>query len=227
MFRALLAFIFLFVPQSGLFAQTVKVQPQKVQPAVEEYRFSPGDLLNVAIFPARELSKELTVQPDGSIDVPMAGMLRAAGLNAAELEQLIAEKLAPYVTSPQAAVSVKQFASMSVTVSGEVTSVGTYDYKEGMRILDALGRAGGPKDNARLSSIKVFRKNQGVTTRLVVDFEKFLEGDLSGNIPLSAGDLVYVPTKPFTKSARWLSDNFLPWATLLSFGIYIVLVVQD
>ena len=192
-----------------------------------ERRISPGDTLVIDVSPAKEYSCEVLVQPNGTIEILMIGAIHVAGLSAEQARELLTEKLSKYVSHPKVNISTRYFSSRFVIIAGEVNQAGTFEYKDDMRIMDILLKAGGPKDNAKLRSVKIFRKEAGdKTVRLVVNFQKVLDGDMSGNIQLKPMDMVYVPVKPFTVSARWLNDNILPWVTIFLFGITIALLTR-
>jgi len=200
-----------------------QAQPQTENP---NYHIYPGDTINITVFPAKEFSKEVTVQPDGTIEMMMIGSLKTGGLTAAQLTDLLTDKLARFVSKPQVTVNINKFAGHIVSVAGEVSFGGAYEYRDGMRLLDLIFKAGGPKDNAQLSSIKIFRRSDdGQLTRLVVDLTKCIDGgDMAANVEIMPQDTVYVPMKPFSKTARWISDNFLPWISLFTFGVTLVLL---
>ncbi len=192
-----------------------------------ERRIAPGDTLTIDVSPAKEYSRDAIVQPDGSIEMLMIGAVHVAGLTAEQARAVLIKKLSVYVSNPKVNVSTRVFSSRFVIIAGEINLAGTYEYKDDMRIMDLIMKAGGPKDGAKLKSVKIFRKEGDRTARLIVnDFEKVLEGDFTGNLQLKPMDTVYVQTKSFTKSARWLNDNIIPWVVLFTFGITIAVVTR-
>ncbi|MFA5162498.1 MAG: polysaccharide biosynthesis/export family protein [Elusimicrobiales bacterium] len=225
MARIIVAALVLFNCVCGAFAQT---PPETKIPALPDtaYRLLQGDVLNIVVFPAREFSREVMIQPDGTVEMAMTGPVHVMGATTSEVETMLEQKLAAYVNKPQVSVNIKSFADRKVLSAGEITTPGVYDYKDGMRVLDLVSRSGGFKDNARLSKIRVFRRQGGSTTMIEVNMESFLAGDLSENFQLMPQDILYVPIKPVTKSARWISDNFVPWATLFTFGITLSLLAH-
>ncbi len=190
----------------------------------KEYAIEAGDVIYVNVFPAQEFSKEVTVQPDGTIELPLLGSMRAQGLRPAELEKLLTARFSKYVSNPSITLNVRRFAFNRVAVIGHVRSPGYFEYREGMRLLDLIAQAGGTQDYSRNSRVRIYRKIKGdgdkVTEQVIrADLQKVLDGDMEKNIPLANGDIVYIPRKPYSSAARWISDNFLPWASLFMFGI--------
>jgi hypothetical protein len=59
-----------------------------------------------------------------------------------------------------------------------------------------------------------------------VDIAAVMDGNMEKNIPLAAGDIVYVPRTKVYKSAKWLSDNLVPWFTLATMLITVGLITR-
>ena len=102
-----------------------------------------------------EFNKDYTVQPDGTIVVPYAGSVKAAGLTTSALQSAIQTKLISGGTLPGANVTATIEAratpavpeppkSLSVTVQGAVRTPGVHALRsERNTLTDALGFAGG------------------------------------------------------------------------------------
>ena len=192
--------------------------------ADKEYFIEAGDVISINVFPAEEFSKEVTVQPDGNIEIPLLGSMKAAGLKADDLQKMLTARFSKYVTNPSITINVRKFASSRVAVIGQVSSPGYYEYREGMRLLDLVAQAGGTMDYARRDRVRIFRKQKGddgKETEQVIkaDLENVFAGKMDSNIPLASGDIVYIPRKSYATTARWITDNFVPWATLFTFAI--------
>jgi len=196
-----------------------------------QYRITPGDVISINVFPAQEFSRELTVQPDGTIEMPLIGSMRAKELTANELSAALVEKLAKFIANPQVTVNVRRFTYRQISIIGEVKNPGYYEYKDGMKMLDIVARANGLADYARASRVKIFRysaidgKPQQNST-FTVNFKAVLDGKLDRDVILAAGDIIYVPRKPMSTGAKWISDNFVPWASLITFAITLSLVSE-
>jgi protein involved in polysaccharide export with SLBB domain len=80
-------------------------------------------------------------------------------------------------------------AAPKVTVLGMVTTPGEIVIKNGSTLLNALYLAGGPNKYANVKDIQVV--HAGVTQ--TVDLRSLQHGDLTNNMPLTDGDVVYVP----------------------------------
>jgi len=96
------------------------------------------------------------VDNDGFINFPIVGKLKVGGLTKAEAEQLVTEKIRPYMAESENPVVTVTMASYSVSVLGEVNRPGTFQVsREKITILEALAQAGdltiyGVRDRVKL-----------------------------------------------------------------------------
>ncbi len=95
------------------------------KPATELYRVGNGDILDIKLLNSDSKESTLfTVMDDGSIDYPLAGgVVQVSGLTNDEVEELLAARVTLY-ENPELSVTVRSFASHSVTVLGQVEKPG-------------------------------------------------------------------------------------------------------
>jgi len=87
---------------------------------------------------------EQMVGPNGTITVPFAGNIRAAGLTPVAVQQRIVEALSEKTSDPQVVVTIAKNVSRAVTVAGEVIAGSRVQLSpQGDRILDVIAQAGG------------------------------------------------------------------------------------
>ncbi|MBI4052058.1 MAG: polysaccharide biosynthesis/export family protein [Elusimicrobia bacterium] len=184
--------------------------------AEKDYRVSAGDVVSISVFPADEYSREVTVQPDGKIELPLIGSMKVGGLLSDELQKLLQQKYSKYVANAQITINVRRFAGRRVAVLGEIRTPGFYDYREGMRLLELVSLAGGVTENAKSSKVRILRIKSGDDDSFTVNLKAILRGDMSRDPLLAPGDTIYISKKGFTAGASWINNNILPWATLLS-----------
>lgn len=83
-----------------------------------------------------------------------------------------------------------------VMVFGEVQKPGVYTISPGKQLLDILQEAGGPTREANLSATGVIRLSDGKPTTIKADIARLMsKGDMTQNIPIEKGDLIYVPRR--------------------------------
>ena len=96
------------------------------------------------------------VDNEGYINFPIIGKLKVGGLTKSEAEQLVTEKIRPYMAETENPVVTVTMASYSVSVLGEVNRPGTFQVsREKITILEALAQAGdltiyGVRDRVKL-----------------------------------------------------------------------------
>ncbi|HIM56042.1 MAG TPA: hypothetical protein EYM39_04995, partial [Candidatus Latescibacteria bacterium] len=83
--------------------------------------------------------------------------------------------------------------SKKVIVLGEVASTGVYMFSEGVRLMEALGKAGGFTSAAQRDDIRVIRIVDGTPSMFRLDFGRMVVGDVEQNVSLENDDVVYVP----------------------------------
>jgi polysaccharide export outer membrane protein len=197
----------------------------------KEYFIEAGDVISINVFPAEEFSKEVTVQPDGSIEIPLLGSMKAQGIKPDDLQKILTAKFSKYVSNPSITLNVRKFSSNKVAVIGQINQAGYFEYREGMRLLDLVAQAGGTMDYARRDRVRIFRRVKGaddkVSEEIVkADLEAVFSGKMDNNILLATGDIVYIPRKPYSTGAKWITDNFAPWITLFTFVVTASIVAR-
>lgn len=106
--------------------------------AAQEYEVGPGDVLGVVVLNQPGLTGEFAVDAEGFMDYPFVGRVKAAGLSADEIERKLVTLLSDgYLRRPQVAVTVKQFKSHRVFVTGEAKQPGPYGLRPD-RMLSSL-----------------------------------------------------------------------------------------
>lgn len=141
-----------------------------------EYRIQPQDLLSIQVesltdnqydfFSSEQningnitegnaaIAGEL-VDLEGTIDLPVIGKLKMAGLTVFEIQNLLTERLSTYLTDPVVKVRLLNF---RFTILGEVKREGTFiTYNNQLSILEAIGLSGGLTDLAKRSTVKLIR----------------------------------------------------------------------
>lgn len=163
--------------------------------------FGTGDLVNVTIFeaaagglfiPSEAGSRsgnfvQLPVQEvdrAGTIQVPFAGTVQAAGRTPADVKATIEERLRNRAIEPQAIVTLQESRSTLVSVSGEANNPTRFALaRSGDRILDAIARAGGSKWPPYETYVTLKRGSRTATA-----YYNRLLNDTSANVFLQPGD---------------------------------------
>jgi polysaccharide export outer membrane protein len=158
-------------------------------PGAREVHLAVGDLIGVHLFGATDYLPSTRVALDGTIQLPLIGLVQVAGLGLHDAEALIAQKLmdAGMYRDPQVTISLTESPNQIVTVTGEVHMVvPIYGEK---RLLDVLAAAGGLPVTA---SHRITIDRPGVPEPIVVDLGPDPMKSKMANVPVFARDTVIV-----------------------------------
>jgi len=180
----------------------------------KDYKVGPEDLLGVDFFGQDDLQREVRVNGQGEISLPLIGGVSVAGLSPQEIEGRLVQayKEGKFIRNPQISVSVKEFRHQRVMVTGAVATPGSYEVIGPRTLLEMLGKAGGIVDRADMKAgdlvyvaraqnapalMKPTKGNQARPSRpenIVIDLRRLLSGGaMELNIPIKNGDVIYVP----------------------------------
>jgi len=165
-------------PPAALFSSAVR---DSALPAVS----------NMTVFPTQMVSAE------GTIYIPFAGQIRAAGKKLEDIETDIARQLHGKANQPQVLVRLVVNNTSYVTVVGEVAnSVRMALTPRGERLLDALAAAGGTKQDVEKVTLQVTRGTSVHSLPLGTVIR-----DPRQNIALQRGDVVTALFQPLSFTA--------------------------
>ena len=181
----------------------------KDQPTDSRYRIGPGDVLDVRVARAPELSRDaVRVDQGGMIRMPMLDVdIPAACLTEGELAQNIAKLYKKYKNDPHVDVFVKEFQSQPVAVIGAVHSAAQFKLQRQVRLLELLSLVGGPSDGAGQTvqivhagggpfceqSGPVSAENSDLSSFVAYKLADTLKGLAEANPYMRPGDIVSVP----------------------------------
>lgn len=111
----------------------------------KDYRISAGDVIQVQIEDAPELSHFYRVNSSGYIEMSVLGLVEAQRKTTFELARLIAKGLreGEYLNTPNVLITIKQYNSQTFFVQGSVRSPGVYQTEGRPSLLTMIGLAGG------------------------------------------------------------------------------------
>lgn len=158
-----------------------------------------GDSIRVTVFQNPDLTTETRVSERGTITFPLIGEVELAGLTPARAEARIAEHLVrgKFLVRPQVSVNLVQVRSRQVSVLGQVARPGRYALDDtSSSLTDILALAGGVAPGGD-DNVTVTMKRDGKTVKVDIDVPMmYRTGDMSRNIRLENGDVIYVQRAP-------------------------------
>jgi polysaccharide export outer membrane protein len=163
----------------------------------DDYQLGPGDVLEVLVWKNADLSKIVTVRPDGRISLPLIGDVQAAGLTADQVKEIISGKLTEYYREPPSvSLIVQQANSYVIYITGEVQRPAQYQVKRGTTFLQAIALAGGFTPFASTSNILVLRNGNENNKQISIPirYKDIISGrNLENNVLLKPGDTIVIP----------------------------------
>jgi len=159
------------------------------------------DLIGITVYDAPELTRTVRDGSDGDIRLPMLRQhILAAGLYPAELENAITAALTDenVLVNPIVTVSVVEYRSRPISVSGAVKKPVTFQATGSVTLLDAITQAEGLADNAG-AEILVSKPSSATNDKSVLLVQRIpVRGLMDGvdpalNLHLEGGEDVRVP----------------------------------
>ncbi len=174
------------------------------------YLIGPGDILSLTLFDAPEFSGEYSVLNDGTIQLPLIGIINVNNISIMEASLIIKEKYRDQLLRPELHLAVKTQRPIQVSLIGEIERPGIYSLTRSEKsllaggpqisnnglptIVDAIQKAGGITQNANLSNVIIRRRLPGLGNEYKITSinlaDLIFEGDHSQNLYLFDGDVI-------------------------------------
>lgn len=154
---------------------------------------STSDMLTIKVVGQPDLDTTARVEPDGTINFPYVGRIKAAGATEDSLSRTIEKRLAArqIVTEPHVLIEVASFGTQA-SVQGQVGAPGLYSLDRPTNLTQLLARAGGLRDSAG----EVLVKRNGTISRY--NGKDVASGKINTDrIFVQSGDEVYVDILPY------------------------------
>jgi len=132
----------------------------------KDYPIGPGDVLSISVPQVAELqAKKVRVSAQGTIELPLVGIVQAGGVTEAGLAKELNMKLEKFMYNPQASVFVEEYRNRQVAVIGAVSRPGLVLLKSPSEtILDVITRVGGLEPTAADEIILIPAEQAGTGT---------------------------------------------------------------
>lgn len=183
---------------------------------LDEYRLAKYDVINVMVvgFPDGIGVNDIMVGPDGYVQLPYAGLIKLAGLTIPEATEAIQERLGEYIRIPSMSVLIKSYGVRKVNVVGEVNKPGVQELPiDSMDVFAAISSAEGVAERGRSKHVQIIRVIDDKMYVKEVNLDAYMKKhDISQNIRLIDGDMVYVPSS----NKIIFKDDILPYISVYS-----------
>lgn len=173
---------------------TATTDPAILYPAARELTLSSGDLLSIHLYDASDYVPVARISLDGSIQLPLIGLLAVEGLSLHQAERLIEQRLveAGMYRNPQITIQLTESPNQVVTVIGEAHGVvPTVSQK---RLFDVLAAIGGLPQTA---SHTITINRPGVDQPIIINLGPNPAKSAMADVPVFPRDTIVVARTGF------------------------------
>ena len=189
-------------------AAYIPTAPSAATASSPSYILGPEDLITVRVFAADDIpDKPAQVDNNGSVTLPMIGLVHAAGLTVEQFQANLVTAYKKYFKDPQVTVQVNEFHSQPVSVAGNVNTPGVVQLRGNRNLMEVISMAGGLRPEAgdqalitrNLSEGTIpvagaFTDPTGKYSVAHIDIRAVMSGrDPQGNILMKPHDVVTIP----------------------------------
>lgn len=182
-----------------------------------DHNLIPGDVLTISVWRDEELAQEVTVSPEGTVNLRRIDEpVRAVGLSTAQFRQRVEELYTRLLPTAEVSVSLKEPSTQTIFVMGEVNDAGVFPWTSSMSLSKAIASAGGFDITAKTSDVLIVRAEPrtGAPRNIRVNLNDILSGE-SSDFPLLPGDVVYAQTSGVADAGNFVElyiRRLLPFA---------------
>jgi polysaccharide biosynthesis/export protein len=192
---------------------SVSATPAAGGPTLQEryprYHLRKGDSFDLDFAMTPEFNQTVAVQPDGYVALKGVGSLYVEGKTVPELTESLKTAYAKILHDPVIAISLKDFEKPYFIASGQVGKPGKYDLRGDLTVTEAVAVAGGFDEKSKHSQVVLFRPMQGggYEAKLINVKKMLADRNLSEDVQIQPGDLLYVPQNSFSKIKPFLPTS--------------------
>ena len=168
--------------------------PSAATPAPSTYKLGPEDVITIRVARHPEMDTEALVLEDGTVSLPRVGRRTVTGMTVLQVQEMVRKELLKVLRNPQVSVAIRTPRVELVHVTGAVNMPGPVPYKEGWRVTEALGKAGGLKLRPDWATLTLTRR-QGGSQPISID-AILKSADSPENVPVQPGDVLVVNEIP-------------------------------
>lgn len=176
------------------------------------YRLESGDILELAFRYTPEFDQEVTVQPDGYVQLKgLQNDVHIQGQTVPEVIETLKKAYSNTLHDPAISVVLREFEKPYFIAGGQVGKPGKYDLRGRTTATQAVAIAGGFSEYSKNSQVLLFRRyNDDLMEVKVLNLNKVLKDkNYQEDLQLQPGDMLYVPKTSMAKI-----DRFLPRSSL-------------
>lgn len=175
------------------------------------YRLRKSDVLEISFTFSPEFNQTLTVQPDGFVNLKGIGDMYIEGMIMEDLRAAVRKAYVHTLYEAEVSIVLKDFDKPYFIATGELMRPGKFELRADTTVTEGIAIAGGFTEQAKHSRVILFRRlSSDVVESKVVDVKAMLKsGNLSEDMHLQPGDLIFVPKNTMSKLRRYLPTSSL------------------
>lgn len=156
------------------------------------YVLGANDTIQVQVYGQPDAGITTRIKPDGTIVMPLIGVIQASGATTVQLADTITKKFVAgnYFKGPVVNIEIGGYVSKTVNVAGKVTTPGVYPLDKTYRALEMLLKAGWIKD---AGANYVYLRRGSDFKEVQLDTEQLVRGAPDKDPILEPGDTLFVP----------------------------------
>jgi len=176
------------------------------------YRVGPGDVIHIEVWQEPDASGDFKVSSAGTVHHYHVGEVGVADNTVTEVAKVIRDALMMgYVRDPRVSVDVVDYQSKKIFIHGEVMRPGVYALRGPTDLLKVLLDAGGPTRSAgidcTLLQVEEGAEEQAVKSSTVNLDALLTRGDMTQNIKVNEGDVIFVHPRDDTGVAAFTEED--------------------
>lgn len=164
-----------------------------------------ADRVRISVYQEDDLTSLTRIDARGRVNMPLLGEIAIGGMTVVEAQAAIenAYKEGRYLRNPQVTISVEEYASREVSISGAIRNGGRYSLpiESTLTVAELVTKAGGITDIGKGTAVTVTRfLPDGTKKVFTVDVDSVIKGKKDtktddSSLVLLPGDNVYVPER--------------------------------
>lgn len=170
------------------------------------YILGPGDLLGINILSTKNLSLSIRINPVGEILIPSVGVLNVSGISLSDAKKMISDYIVKSVLKNALVnVTLLDIRRFKIQVLGAVHNPGFIYVSPMDKVYDAMLLSGGVQKFAHPDVVQIIRDGNTIEVKL----KEYLSGkDISQNVLLKPGDIIFVPFSDYANSIGLISGEY-------------------
>jgi polysaccharide export outer membrane protein len=175
------------------------------------YEIRPGDIFDVDFGYTPEFNQTVTVQPDGYVSLRNVGDVYVVGKTVPQVTDDLRNAYGKILNHPMLSVVLKDFEKPYFIADGQIGHPGKYELRDDTTLVQAVAMAGGFLSSAKHSQVVLYRRvSDQWAHAMLIDVKKMQsEHNLSEDVHLQPGDMLYVPKNRLSKVMPFIPTSNL------------------